>query len=122
MTRLEEIKKRCEEATEGPWFDDRTTKAIKVSAESSAFSRGKFNIATYPTRTNQSLVSHQEWEGNAKFIAHSRQDIPWLVVEVERLQRENQVIKKMFCEETKERFEKMMQETIKVVGDKGDEG
>jgi hypothetical protein len=56
--------------TPGPWFDSRSTKSIRITKDSPVFNRGtNFIIAKYPTRTNESLLSHEEWEANAKLIA-----------------------------------------------------
>lgn len=82
---LQEMEARCNAATPGPWYDSRPTKSIRVTHESPAFNRGSFNIAKYPTRTNESLLSHEEWEGNATFIAAARTDVLRLIKEVKRL-------------------------------------
>jgi len=75
MSRLEEIKLRCEKATPGPWEYD-----------------GINNILTVPSGSEEDgYVSPftaylGELKGkDIKFIAHAREDIPWLLTEVERL-------------------------------------
>ncbi len=55
--------------TPGPWFASFYKRAIVVSGESPAHSRGNFNIAKFPMRTNESLVSHDEWTANANLLA-----------------------------------------------------
>lgn len=74
----------CDKATKGPWYDSRYIKAIQVSGTSPAYGRGSFHICRYPTRTDKSLLSHEEWEANAKLIAESRTLVPKLLDTVER--------------------------------------
>jgi len=56
MSRLEEIRKRCENASEGPW----------VSSE----------------MIGDEYVSNAD----AAFIAHARDDVPWLLARIEELE------------------------------------
>jgi len=74
--KLEEIKARVEAATQGPW-------EIYKDHLFSAFDR--YGISTYfewPVCKAGGNLTAQ----NAEFIAHAREDIPALVIEVERLQ------------------------------------
>lgn len=83
--RLAEIRERVDKATPGPWYDSRTNKSIQVTKDSPAFKRGNFSICRYPTRTNDSLLTHDEWGANAEMLAASRTDIPFLLGEIDRL-------------------------------------
>lgn len=89
MTDIQSLIKRAREvadkATPGPWYDDRYSKGIRVTSKSIAHSRGYFYIARYPTRTNESLVSHEEWDANSRFIAQSRTLVPELCYALENL-------------------------------------
>lgn len=70
--RLQEIKKRAEKATPGPW-----------KVEESRY-EGRFNAAS--VNENYDLPACLMGIEDAEFIAHARQDVPALVVEIERLQ------------------------------------
>jgi hypothetical protein len=72
LSTIEQGKKLDEAGTPAPWFDDRTKKAIKPTHESLAFTRGDFDIFRYPTRTNKSLLSHEEWDANAELVCFLR--------------------------------------------------
>ncbi len=87
MSRLEEIKKREEEATPGPW---------------TFYSRDSGNEEDDPTKDSECGLGWDIEEipcdmrgrfkhgHDANFIANARSDIPWLIAEVERLQDLNQ--------------------------------
>lgn len=79
--RVEQIRARAEAATEGPWVID--------STEPSIWSPRVIVIGNY---TAADLYESPAWEdGTAEdlgFIAHAREDVPWLLAEVERLQRD----------------------------------
>ena len=82
--RLAEIKARCEKATKGPCKVDRV-----------AFSDGHF---AYEINDTHHLVvfseqNHKEImkaKFNAELYSHARDDIPFLLAEVERLRGENE--------------------------------
>lgn len=67
--KLEEIRQRADAATEGPW---------RIGKQS-------------PNRLNNIgtigglLTAQTTNEDDAKYIAHARQDIPWLISEIDRL-------------------------------------
>lgn len=67
--RLDEIEKRAEKATKGPWTPTQT--GIVQTA--------------HTTRDVWHIPYAAE---DISFIAHAREDIPWLVAEVKRLQAE----------------------------------
>lgn len=87
------IKERCEKATLGPWI------IVKVP------NKNNFGIVNKESYYNSSfveiinIVELGEDNGgiinlyDAKFIAYARQDIPTLIKEIERLYKENEVLK-----------------------------
>jgi hypothetical protein len=82
MPRLDEIKARCDAATEGPWGVEidggiLLGKAYRIVAgEKTIIHEGRWQDGiSYGDMTHE----------NATFIAHAREDIPWLIAEVERL-------------------------------------
>lgn len=83
--KLEEIKERCEKATEGPWADYvyRDRLFVKHNPENNSV----FDICTM-TPQNYKLSDLSEkytYENDAKFIAHARTDVPMLLEVVESL-------------------------------------
>ncbi|AKQ74890.1 hypothetical protein B4092_5005 [Bacillus licheniformis] len=66
---LEEIRQRVAAATEGPW---------RIGKQSP---NGLNNIGTI----GGLLTAQTTDEDDAKYIAHARQDIPWLISEIDRL-------------------------------------
>ena len=79
--RLEAIKARVEYASPGPW---RTLTNLSFGPWADG--------DTVPRLPNGQPVLSGNWKevcSNAAFIARSRQDVPWLVGEVERLREEN---------------------------------
>jgi len=79
---LEEIKARCEKATAGEWiaFEDE----IVNSHENARGAR--YTPIVSHVKGRECWLKHED----AEFIAHSRTDVPELLAEVERLQKENQ--------------------------------
>ena len=82
--RLTEIKAREAAATKGPWRgvkDGIVSEAVLARAEAAGESFDPDIVVTdcgyYPPRY-----------ADAAFIAHAREDVPWLVAEVERLRAE----------------------------------
>lgn len=67
--KLEEIRQRADAATEGPW---------RIGKQSP---NGLNNIGTI----GGLLIAQTTNEDDAKYIAHARQDIPWLISEIDRL-------------------------------------
>ncbi|GLZ63715.1 hypothetical protein [Bacillus amyloliquefaciens] len=67
--KLEEIRQRANAATEGPW---------RIGKQSP---NGLNNIGTI----GGLLTAQTTNEDDAKYIAHARQDIPWLISEIDRL-------------------------------------
>ncbi|WDN94483.1 hypothetical protein [Bacillus velezensis] len=67
--KLEEIRQRADAATEGPW---------RIGKQSP---NGLNNIGTI----GGLLTAQTTNEDDAKYIAHARQDIPWLISEIDRL-------------------------------------
>lgn len=89
MSLLDELEKNAKAATPGPWFDSRTTKSIQITSKSPVFfERKAFNIVTYPTRTDLSQITHQEWVANATHIALCSPDNILKLVQACRVMRE----------------------------------
>jgi hypothetical protein len=72
MSRLEEIKARVEKATDGPW------QLVYRSDGFGAF-KGRMPVAWFHGTTGDSVTERP----NAEFIAHAREDIPWLIAQKE---------------------------------------
>ncbi len=98
---LAEIRERTEAATPGPWFvrfldDDYAANLVAVSTVADSGNEGP----RWPDFNGRELVAgtliqcpipyvgieDTKWDENAKFIAHSRTDIPRLLDEIRRLQ------------------------------------
>lgn len=70
--RINEIRARCEAAAPGPWR------------------KGMSGLIT--DGTGRALFFSEAANANAEFIAHAREDIPYLLEKIERLRNENQAI------------------------------
>ena len=75
MDRLEEIRQRTEAATPGPW-DSKTNRHPECNGEPWGWISGASGNITW---------SGSAGKANADFIAHSREDIPYLLSEADRL-------------------------------------
>ena len=80
MSRLDEIKARADAATEGPWVRD--MHSPDMSGRSGWYIRGPRELGLRSMVLNSRMLS-----GDAEFIAASREDVPWLVDQVESLER-----------------------------------
>lgn len=85
MDRLSEIRARCDAATPGPWDIGGIRKNLIQTA----------NAPFCEVCTVRGGSSFQEIDGqqksNAAFIAHAREDIPYLLSEIERLKQANKI-------------------------------
>jgi len=81
---LQAIKARAEKATPGPWE--------QLSGEWYGEPR---NLVQCDECT---ITEHVYKKSDADFIAHSREDIPALIAEVERLQAENKELRQVIGE------------------------
>lgn len=103
MDRLEEIKARCGAATPGPWaryieVGEKTISIYQKKRLDTALSYAgaipegwSGNLDKLDFTVKSSPVNSDNWHQakfDAHFIAHARQDIPWLIEEVERLRAE----------------------------------
>jgi len=70
-TKLQEIKGRADRATAGPW------------------ERTKFNNII----VNKEEIVSAEYAADIKFIAHARQDVPWLLDMIQQLQGRERVLR-----------------------------
>ena len=80
MSRLDEIKARCAAATEGPWVRD--MHSPDMSGRSGWYIRGPRKLGLRSMVLNSRMLP-----GDAEFIEASREDVPWLVDQVESLER-----------------------------------
>ena len=80
MSRLDEIKARADAATEGPWVRD--MHSPDMSGRSGWYIRGPRKLGLRSMVLNSRMLS-----GDAEFIEASREDVPWLVDQVESLER-----------------------------------
>ena len=88
--RLDEMRKRAEAATEGPWKASDFGHYGRGEPESIVVHTGEFDHSDLRTFESETAVAWMpRWEGqesdNATFIAHARADVPALLAEVERL-------------------------------------
>lgn len=75
--RLEQIKKRCEEATDRKWH------------ASQYMDDGKWGVTDNAGRIIVSTRSTGLTEADAQFIASAREDVPWLLKEVDTTLKEH---------------------------------
>lgn len=80
MSRLDKIKARADAATEGPWVRD--MHSPDMSGRSGWYIRGPRKLGLRSMVLNSRMLS-----GDAEFIEASREDVPWLVDQVESLER-----------------------------------
>ena len=80
MSRLDEIKARAEAATEGPWVRD--MHSPDMSGRSGWYIRGPRKLGLRSMVLNSRMLS-----GDAEFVEAAREDVPWLVDQVESLER-----------------------------------
>lgn len=71
MNRLEEIKRRCEAATDGPWELTDANEGMKNLVASG-------NVIV-TSRLYRCLPYGLEDDYDSEFIAHSREDLPWVI-------------------------------------------
>lgn len=75
MDRLDEIRERCEAATPGPWF----------SHESHNWHKDPPKEYFIITRGMREVVASWVETSDAQFIAHAREDIPWLLAMLDEM-------------------------------------
>jgi len=80
VSRLDEIKARCAAATEGPWVRD--MHSPDMSGRSGWYIRGPRKLGLRSMVLNSRMLS-----GDAEFVEAAREDVPWLVDQVESLER-----------------------------------
>lgn len=88
-TRLDEIRARCDAASQGPWVVRRCPYAKRpVEVDGIYTASGERIVETdsgvYPPK-----------EPDAQFIAHAREDVPWLLAQVAALQDWKERMQKM---------------------------
>lgn len=88
MKRLEEIKKRAEEATKGPWESDQILYVWQrgdgggMVLDTDIDGEGEGSIVR--ARGVGRGLSRDQQKKNLEFVAQARQDIPWLVDRLEK--------------------------------------
>ena len=80
MSRLDEIKARADAATEGPWVRD--MHSPDMSGRSGWYIRGPRKLGLRSMVLNSRMLP-----GDAEFVEAAREDVPWLVEQVESLER-----------------------------------
>jgi len=80
VSRLDEIKARADAATEGPWVRD--MHSPDMSGRSGWYIRGPRKLGLRSMVLNSRMLS-----GDAEFVEAAREDVPWLVDQVESLER-----------------------------------
>ncbi len=96
--RLAEIRKRCEAATPGPWnWDVQDEATMLLGTEGlEAFEGAVLAVERCEhCRERDPENAPCSWPRlpNADFIEHSREDVPWLLAEAERLRAENAALR-----------------------------
>ena len=76
MSRLDEIKARADAATEGPWVRD--MHSPDMSGRSGWYIRGPRKLGLRSMVLNSRMLP-----GDAEFIEHAREDVPYLLRLVE---------------------------------------
>jgi hypothetical protein len=85
MSRLEEIQARAEAATEGPWsiWHDLDHQGFKTVGDAESYQE----VLETGETDESNPTAHVYTEHDAEFIAHAREDAPWLIRRVQRLVR-----------------------------------
>lgn len=83
VEQLNAIKERAAKATTGPWY---------YEVDGDLFANGETVLTPFVTKHDIPILKMKN--DDATFIAHAREDIPMLVAEVERLQSENESLKR----------------------------
>ena len=89
--RLAEIKARADSATPGPWLQDGPWWTDDGGPEPTALpcvvDVDRALVVFPPDATDVGMKRPEDRAANMAFIAAAREDVPWLVSEVERLER-----------------------------------
>lgn len=95
--RLQQIRKRCEAASAGPWFDwEGSIYSGKPKEKRPGMLRGyDTQIAIMEDDELFEIGSKRECSANRRFVAHSREDIPFLLDYVETLRSEIERLRKL---------------------------
>ena len=94
MSKIDEIRARCEAATPGPWGCGKKDTVIggRIGIMTQTGAQHINYIAYTAEREIGNGISQAEHDANADFVAHSREDIPFLMAEVERIRDAANVI------------------------------
>jgi len=89
MERLAAIRARCEAATPGPWgYDGQHDEITADSPDAEDYWLIVSQCRTAPDTAPRDAFGHQ-YSADFAFIAHAREDVPYLLAEIERLRSEN---------------------------------
>jgi hypothetical protein len=86
---LDEIKARCDKATPGPWITGDGSKITHYNGKDTVLTNSSTYVVTNRATYPDDKYFNDQVYANMDFIAHSREDIPTLIAEVERLTAEN---------------------------------
>lgn len=94
MERLDEIKKRLEKANKGPWFTDghyvwEGSPPPKEDLKGMISDFPNERMVTRARGTGRGL-SWEQQKANMEFLAACRQDVPWLIEQIENFLRKTE--------------------------------
>lgn len=90
MSRLDEIRARADAATPGPWLLHKNGGELEIVDASGATSDASDIAFMHVHAEKEDWALPGTGYDNAEFIAHAREDIPYLLSEIERLTREKE--------------------------------
>lgn len=86
MSRVDDIRARAEAATQGPWaiWHDLDHRGFTTVGDAESYDE----ILANGECEESNPTAHVYVEEDAEFIAHAREDVPWLLEHVDRLLEE----------------------------------
>lgn len=101
MERLAAIRARCEAATLGPWgYDGQHDEITADSPDAEDYWLIVSQCRTAPDAAPRDAFGHQ-YSADFAFIAHAREDVPYLLAEIDRLRSELEAAKATSTDRTK---------------------
>lgn len=95
LDKIKSIEERLSKTTPGPWHVSGDINHLVFERYDKEKHNGPPLVANCGNLHNADTKEHvKEMQNNAEFIAHSREDIPYLLSEVKRLKSENERFKK----------------------------
>lgn len=101
IKRLQEIRERVEKAAEGPWEVDEEMVYLPGDEVLVRYAEGKAVRGKYFCQCDGG-TTHEQDEADASFIAHAREDIPFLLAENDRLREVEKAAKE--CREAHKEY------------------